>query len=168
MKKNIIALITFCTLTFMSSNISAQYVVDKMDLSVFPKPEKGYQKFVIEVPHSSIEDDGNKKIEFFVGKNVQVDKCNNQFLAGDLVEKDLKGFGYQYYDFKTTGNVATTLMGCGETGTISKFVTAKPVVKNYNGRMPIVVYAPEGYDVRFKIYKAEPETYRAAQINTKK
>ena len=38
----------------------------KVDLAPFPKPEKGQKQVVIEVPHS--QNDGNKKIEIFVGK----------------------------------------------------------------------------------------------------
>lgn len=155
-------------LFFGAQQISAQSVIDKIDTSVFPKAQKGMVQYVIEVPHSSIDQDANKKIEIYVGQYKDTDKCNHQFLNGELVQKDLKGYGYQYYEFKTNGEIASTLMGCGDTGTINKFVTAQPQLTDYNGRMPIVVYAPEGYDVQFKIYKAEPETYRAYQVRSKK
>lgn len=152
----------------LASSLSAQYSLDKIDLSIFPKAEKGMVQYVVEVPHSSMEDDANKKIEILVGKNTQTDKCNRYFLNGDLKENELKGFGYTYYTFKSDGNVGSTMMGCGDTGTTTKFVTAKPTLMDYNGRMPIVIYAPEGFDVQYKIYKAEPEKYRAYQVKQKK
>ena len=169
MKSKLLAIAVLGLGLIGSSTLSAQqYVIDKMDLSVFPKAEKGYQQYVIEVPHSTLEEDGNKKVEVYVGKYTQVDKCNRHFLSGEIITKDLKGYGYNYYEFKTNGTIAGTMMGCGESGTVTKFVTAQPILKDYNGRMPIVIYVPEGYDVQYKIYKADSETYRAAQVRTKK
>lgn len=139
----------------------------KQDVNVFPAPEKGMVKYVIEVPHAGIDGDSNKKIEFFAGKYMETDACNSYFLAGDFEKKDLQGWGYNYYVFKTNGNVASTQMFCqGEKK--NSFVQAKSVITDYNGRMPIVIYAPEGYEVKFKIYKAEPETYQAAEVPVKK
>ena len=148
--------------------ISAQDIVDKVDTSIYPKAEKGMVQYLIEVPHSTIEEDSNKKIEISVGKYMSTDTCNTQFLSGEFVEKDVKGYGYNYLEFKTNGQVGSTLIGCLDTKSITKFVTAQPKLTNYNGRLPIVVYVPEGYEVQFKIFKAEPETYRAYQINPKK
>ena len=114
-----------------------------------------------------MEDNSNKKIEIFVGKNTKVDKCNRHFLSGELQSQELKGWGYNYYTFKTNGNIGGTLMACNETGTVDKFVSAQPFLTDYNGKMPIVIYAPEGYDVQYKIFKAEPENYRAFQVKQK-
>lgn len=138
----------------------------KQDTHVFPAPEKGMVKYVIEVPHAGIAADNNKKIEFFAGKHVETDACNSYFLAGEFEKKDLEGWGYHYYVFKTDGNVGMTKMLCqGEKK--NTFVQAPSVMTEYNGRMPIVIYAPEGYEVKFKIYKAEPETYQAAEVTVK-
>ena len=38
----------------------------------------------------------------------------------------------------------------------------------YNGRMPIVLYIPEGYEAKYKIYEASPELYSAPEIMEKK
>ncbi|AIM36400.1 ecotin family protein [Sphingobacterium sp. SG20118] len=139
----------------------------KQDVNVFPAPEKGMVKYVIEVPHAGIAADNNKKIEFFAGKYMETDACNTYFLSGEFEEKNLEGWGYNYYVFKTNGNVGMTQMLC-EGEKKNTFVQAKSIVSDYNGRMPIVIYAPEGYEVKFKIYKAEPETYQAAQVTVKK
>jgi ecotin len=139
----------------------------KQDVNVFPAPEKGMVKYVIEVPHAGIDSDRNKKIEFFVGKYMETDACNSYFLSGEFEEKDLQGWGYNYYVFKTDGNVGMTQMLCqGEKK--NTFVQSQTILTAYNGRMPIVIYAPEGYEVKYKIYKAEPETYQAAEVPVKK
>lgn len=137
----------------------------KVDLSAFPKAEKGYKMVVIEVPHS--ENDDSKKIEFFAGKNLETDSCNTHNLQGTFENSELKGWGYNYYTFKTNGNVMTTNMGCSDTKKIFKFVKAEHKLVRYNGRMPIVIYVPEEYEVRFKIYKSEAEEFKAAEIATK-
>lgn len=152
----------------VGTSLSAQNIIDKVDTSVFPAAEKGYVQYLVEVPHSTMEEDANKKVEISVGKYAEVDKCNRHFLGGELKQQELKGFGYNYYTFKSDGNVAGTLMGCNETGTVRKFVSSRPVLMDYNGRMPIVIYAPEGFEVQYKIFKAQPETYKAYQVRQKK
>lgn len=155
----IVALISFSTLAFAQSTNMRQ------DLSMFPKPEEGYKQMVIDVPHS--ENDDKKKIEFSVGKMMEVDGCNTFFLAGELEQKDLDGWGYNYYVFKTDGTVGGTRMGCPDMPNRHLFVSAQPEMVRYNGRMPIVIYVPTDYDVQFKIYKAEDDVYRASEVRHK-
>lgn len=143
----------------------AQQVITKQDLSRFPKPETGYKKVVIEVPHS--DQDDQKRIEFSVGKWMEVDGCNSFNLQGLLETKDLKGWGNNYYVFKTNGQVTSTMIGCPDAAKRNLFVTAQPEMIRYNGKLPIVIYVPEEYDVQFKIYKAEEETYFAAEERSK-
>jgi ecotin len=154
-------------LAFISLSISAmaQEMIAKQDISIFPKPEAGYKKVVIEVPHS--DKDNQKRIEFSVGKWMEVDGCNYFNLQGTLEEKDLQGWGYNYYVFKTNGQVTSTMIGCPDVEKRNLFVTAQPEMVRYNGKLPIVIYVPEGYDVQFKIYKAEDETYIAAEERSK-
>ncbi len=67
MKKNVFQVMMLLMIALVSSTTisKAQMVIDKIDLGIFPSPEKGYKKMVIEVPYS--ESDKNKKIEFSVG-----------------------------------------------------------------------------------------------------
>ncbi|WP_353161331.1 ecotin family protein [Myroides odoratus] len=159
MKKVIGFLIVFFSLTTAS-------MAQKVDVSVFPKPEKGYKQMVIEVPHSA--QDGNKKIEFRVGKMMEVDGCNNYSLMGTLEKKDLQGWGYDYYVFKSKGDAVSTLMGCPDMPKRHLFVAAQPETTRYNGRMPIVIYVPEEYEVKFKIFTADQDEYEAQEIRIKK
>jgi len=142
---------------------NAQMTISKIDPNIFPKAENGYKKMIIEVPFS--DNDNNKKIEFYVGKWMDVDGCNTFNLMGTYEQKDLQGWGYSYFVFKTNGDVRSTLMACPDKTSRHLFVSAMPQLIDYNGKMPVIIYVPEGYDVQFKIFKAENETFTAAQAN---
>ena len=168
MRKNVFKMMIMLLFVLVASTTvsKAQMVIDKIDLSIFPAPEKGYKKMVIEVPYS--DHDKNKKIEFAVGKWMDVDGCNTFNLSGAFEQKDLQGWGYQYYVFKTNGQVAGTMMACPDKAKRTLFVSAQPETVRYNGRMPIVIYVPEGYEAQFKIYTTDGDTYHAAEVRSKK
>lgn len=121
---------------------------------------------VIEVPHSS--QDSNKKIEFTIGKMMEVDGCNSHGLMGSLEKKDLKGWGYDYYVFQSNGDVFSTQMGCPDAAKRNLFVSNQPETTRYNGRMPIVIYVPEEFEVKFKIFTADQDEYVAQEVRIKK
>lgn len=163
MRKQTFTLIITTILTFLIgiSTLSAQIAISKVDPNIFPKAEKGFKKMIIEVPYS--ENDANKKIQFYVGKWMDVDACNTFNLMGTYEQKELQGWGYNYYIFKTNGDVTSTMMACPNQSGRNIFVSSIPQLVDYNGRMPIVIYVPDGYDVQFQIFKAEDEVYRAAE-----
>ncbi len=164
MKKTIFAS-AFLGLSLMSVSLMAQTTY-KVDLAPFPKPEKGQKQVVIEVPHS--QNDGNKKIEIFVGKTMETDGCNKTFLSGEFKSSELKGWGYDYLTFTTNGSTPSTLMACPGAKQKMEFVMSGGHLTRYNGRMPIVLYIPEGYEAKYKIYEASPELYSAPEIMEKK
>jgi ecotin len=144
----------------------AQATYLKVNTDIFPQAEKGYKQMVIEVPLS--QNDNSKKIEFSVGKMMEVDGCNHFGLNGTLETKDLEGWGYQYYIFKTDGQVISTQMGCPDAPKRNLFVSAQPNMVRYNGKMPIVIYVPEEYDVQYKIYTAGDDVYQALESKPSK
>ncbi|QCX53768.1 ecotin [Elizabethkingia sp. JS20170427COW] len=151
---------------FLGLNIFAMaQTTYKVDIAPFPKPEKGMKQVVIEVPHS--DQDNNKKIEIFVGKDMEVDTCNRTFLGGDFKTSELKGWGYNYLTFETKGVAGSTMMACPNPEKVMKFVSSRGYLTNYNGRMPIVLYIPEGYEAKFKIYTANDEMFSAQEIQNK-
>jgi len=149
-------LVTLIVFGLMQHQVMAQQT-PSASVSMFPAAQAGMQQIIIDVPHGA--NDQQKKIEFYVGKMMEVDACNNFFLSGTLEEKDLQGWGYSYYEFQTDGQVAGTLMGCMNPEKVTKFIAARSEMARYNGRLPIVIYIPEGYEVRYKIWKAEDEEY---------
>lgn len=165
MKKRTLYLLTLLAFTGTSLSTTAtmaQSVLTKQPIDIFPKPEEGYTQFVIEVPHSA--NDNQKKIEFFVGKHIETDQCNSHALIGSFEEKNLDGWGYNYFIFKTDGGVRSTMMACPDSEKTINFVESASQIGRYNGKLPIVIYAPEGYEVKFKIWKVEDDTYHASEI----
>ncbi|MBB1140500.1 ecotin [Myroides sp. WP-1] len=147
-------------------SLTTASMAQKVDVSIFPKPEKGYKQMVIEVPHSKQDD--NKKIEFTIGKMMEVDGCNSFGLMGKLEKKDLQGWGYDYYVFQSKGDVFSTQMACPDAPKRNLFVSSQPETTRYNGRMPIVIYVPEEFEVKFKIYTAGQDEYEAQEVRIKK
>ncbi|MGG5508063.1 MULTISPECIES: ecotin [unclassified Myroides] len=147
-------------------SLTTASMAQKVDVSIFPKPEKGYKQMVIEVPHSKLDD--NKKIEFTIGKMMEVDGCNSFGLMGKLEKKDLQGWGYDYYVFQSKGDVFSTQMACPDAPKRNLFVSSQPETTRYNGRMPIVIYVPEEFEVKFKIYTAGQDEYEAQEVRIKK
>ncbi len=151
--------------TLLSGSVSAQNFT-KVNTDIFPTAEKNQKKVVIEVPYAAT--DSNKKIEIFVGKEMETDKCNQYSLSGNFVKKDLKGWGYNYLVFSSNGNAVSTMKACIESGTKTQFVSGQGYLTDYNGRMPIVLYIPDGFSVKYKIYKADTEWYEAPEVSEKK
>lgn len=123
----------------------------KKNLEAYPAATETMNRYVIFLDKKANEN--NFKVEVIAGKIMEVD-CNKATLIGKLEEKTLEGWGYTYLDFETKGVVATTKMLCPDAKKTKKFVSAQPIMLDYNSRLPIVVYAPKGYDVQYKIWTA--------------
>ncbi|WP_257669780.1 ecotin family protein [Parapedobacter tibetensis] len=161
MAKSILTVLLFGIGMMAGSQAMAQDHV-KASLEMFPKPAEGQKQIIIEVPLS--DNDHNKKIAFYVGKDTETDACNHHSLMGSFEKKDLQGWGYDYYVFHTEGHIAGTKMACPDDQKITQFVRSNSEFTNYNGRLPIVIYVPEGYDVKFEIWRSDAETYRGMEI----
>lgn len=122
-------------------------------LAPFPQAEAGMVRYVIFPDKKS--DESQLKIEIVPGKVMNVD-CNNHMLMGTLEEKDLQGWGYTYYVFSSDGNTRSTMMACNKPNE-NRFVSAQTSLVRYNSKLPIVVYAPAGYEIRYKVWKAGKE-----------
>ncbi len=128
------------------------------DLSMYPEPGGELERHIIALPKK--ENEADYKIEFYAGKTMEVD-CNKHTLAGELEEKTVLGWGYPFYEFNTDGNVMSTRMACAENSLHQAFVRANSMLIRYNSKLPIVVYIPEGYEVRYKIWNHDGTEYHA-------
>lgn len=160
------ALLTFTLI--ISTIFTTMAQTTQVDLTPFGPAKSGYVQYVIDLPHSTTGQDYNKKVAFYVGKMAEVDLCNSHFLQGIIHSKELKGWGYTYYEFETDGMIMSTMKGCLDNMKELKFVASRSMTIDYNGRMPIVLYVPEGYEVRYKIYTASADEYAAKQVLPKK
>jgi ecotin len=142
-------------LTVLSAMCPAQ-AADNM--KAFPPAEEGMVRHVLQLPEQ--KDESAFKIELIAGKTVQVDEANKYFFGGKIAEETIKGWGFPRYNVSQLGPMAGTLMAVNPNAPkVNRFVTlgGEPMLIRYNSRLPIVVYAPEGVEIRYRVWSAEPE-----------
>ena len=128
------------------------------NMIAFPPAEKGIIRYVLQLPKQ--DDESVFKVELIVGKTVLVDEKNRYFFGGKIEEETIKGWGYPRYNVSNLGPMAGTRMAIDPNAPkVNRFVTlgGEPYLIRYNSRLPIVVYAPEGVEVRYRIWNARPE-----------
>jgi ecotin len=131
-------------------NAQEKQSLEKM-LEPFPAAAEGMVRYVIELKKQS--DESLYKVEIIPGKVMNVD-CNHHSLMGKLEEKDLQGWGYNYYEFTSDGQTRSTMMACNKPKE-DRFVSGETQIIRYNSKLPIVIYAPQGYEVKYRIWKAD-------------
>ena len=129
------------------------------ELKAFPEAEEGKERFVIVLPHVERVADNNLKVELIPGKTMQTDGVNQMRHGSILEAKPLQGWGYTFYEVVGKDVAMSTMMAVPE-GAEKKeqFVPGEPLLIRYNSRLPIVVYAPKGYEIRYRIWRADDNT----------
>ena len=133
-----------------------------IQMQAFPAAEPGQTRFVISMPEVAEPD--HVKVQLQVGKVVEVDGSNRHFFGGRLEEVNIQGWGFTRYALPALGPMAGTMMAVDpDQPKVSKFVQigGDPMLLRYNSRLPIVVYVPEGVEVRYKLWRADPEASQA-------
>lgn len=130
------------------------------NLKAFPAAEKGMTRFVVELP--KLEEEQHFKVEIIVGKTVEVDTANRHFFTGQIEAENIKGWGFTRYVVTKIGPLAGTLRArVGGAQKEERFVTlgGEPYLVRYNSRLPLVVYVPEGAEVKFRVWSAGERTH---------
>jgi ecotin len=128
------------------------------NMKAFPPAEAGMTRHVLHLPKH--EDEDSLKVELIVGKTVKTDPVNRHFFGGKLEVETIDGWGFDRYILRKLGPMAGTLMapppGAPQ---VDRFVTigGEPYLVRYNSRLPLVVYVPEGVEVRHRVWRADPE-----------
>ena len=128
------------------------------NMKAFPPAEAGMVRHVLQLPKQDYE--AAFKVELIAGKTVQVDEGNRYFFGGKIEAQSIKGWGFTRYIVSKLGPMAGTLMaGDPNAPKVNRFVAigGEPYIIRYNSRLPVVVYAPEGVEVRYRIWSAAPE-----------
>lgn len=131
------------------------------DLKPYAAADEGYQRAVIRLP--ALDDEAAAMVELMVGRVVEVD-CNRVVLGGSLEHHVVQGWGYPYYRAVMAPHHATTMMACPpDIPPVEQFVAAggEGFRIRYNSRLPVVVYVPDGYELRYRIWRAGGEVGRA-------
>jgi ecotin len=129
------------------------------NMKAFPPADEGMVRFLFQPPKQ--DDETAFKLELIVGKTVKTDKPNRYFFGGEIVEETIEGWGFPKYVVKEVGPMAGTLMAVDpDEPKLDRFVTlgGGPFLIRYNSKLPVVVYVPEGFEVRYRVWKAEAET----------
>jgi ecotin len=125
------------------------------ELKAFPDAGDGMERLVIVLPHKEREEEEGFKVELTPGKIMLTDGVNLMRLGSTIVSRPLKGWGYTYYEVSGSDVAMSTMMAAPEGGQkIERFVPGTSHLIPYNSRLPIVVYVPKGYEVRYRIWSA--------------
>lgn len=138
------------------TNIVKQSPKQTHDTSMYPKAKDGYQQRIITLDKKTNED--NYKLEIYVGKTMLTD-CNTYGLTGQFIEAVAEGWGYPYWEFNSNGQVRSTMMSCQDDTKKETFVRGEKKLLRYNSKLPVVVYVPKGFEVRYAIWEKSKNTY---------
>lgn len=128
------------------------------NMKAFPPAEEGMVRYILQLPEQA--DESLLRVELIVGKTVRIDKENSYSFGGELEAQTIAGWGYTRYTVSKLGPMAGTLMPVDPNSPkVDRFVTlgGEPYLIRYNSRLPVVVYVPEGAEVRYRIWSAEAE-----------
>jgi len=139
--------------------------VPRLDLRGYPPPPPGSVRWVIQLPgvlHPSPDaalaaDPADWRGELLVGRELRLD-CNLQRLEGQIQADSVPGWGTTIYRVQGGTTVLSTRMACppGEPQRQGFVSLAGPAtLVPYNASLPIVVDAPPGLQVRWRLWKAE-------------
>ena len=124
------------------------------DLEPWPSANAGETRFVIRLPE--LDDESGRKVELRIGKELEID-CNRHWFGGKLEREVVAGWGYPMYRLVDVAGPASSMMACPEADKRVAFVAVNldDAFVRYNSKLPIVVYVPEGFVVRYRIWSAD-------------
>ena len=132
--------------------------------AAYPKATAGRTRHVILLPHKERGEEENFKVEIIAGRTIDTDGANQYRLGGDFREKDIPGWGFSYFEVDALGGpLSTRIATVPGTEPVRQFVAGPRLLVRYNSRLPLVVYAHEGTEIRSRVWRAEGEPLPAEQ-----
>jgi ecotin len=147
-----------CSITALALLFALSSVQAADNMKAFPPAEPGMVRHVLQLPQQ--KDETGFKVELIVGKTVQIDEGNRYFFGGKIEAEMIKGWGFTRYIVTKLGPMAGTRMAIDPNAPkVNRFVAlgGEPYLIRYNSRLPIVIYVPEGVEVRYRIWTAGAE-----------
>jgi ecotin len=127
-------------------------------MKAFPDPDQGQIRYVIQLAEK--DDESDCQVELIVGKTIEIDDVNQYFFGGQIKSESIVGWGFTRYVLSELGPMAGTLMAVDPNAPkVNRFIRlgGAPFLIRYNSRLPVVVYVPEGVEVRYRIWQADPD-----------
>jgi len=146
-----------CMLTMLALVYGVPLAGAGDNMKAFPPAEDGMVRHVLQLPKQ--DDETAFKVELIAGKTVHIDEGNRYFFGGKIEVETIKGWGFPRYIVSRLGPMAGTLMAVDPNAPkVDRFIAlgGEPYLIRYNSRLPIVVYAPEGVEMRYRIWSAAP------------
>ena len=128
--------------------MAANSAPEHPELKAFPEADEGQVRHVIVLPEKPREAD----------QVMETDGVNQMRRGVSLESRPLKGWGYTFYEVTGKDVAMSTLVGVPPgTPKVEKFVAGKSIMIRYNSRLPVVIYAPESIEIRYRIWEAGEE-----------
>jgi ecotin len=143
--------------------VGASVALPADDMKAFPPAEEGMTRYVIRLPKQ--KDETVLKVELIIGKTVKTDAINHYFFSGKLDTETIPGWGYDRYVLRKLGVMGGTLMAVDPAAPqVERFINlGGETMLRYNSRLPIVVYVPNGVEVRYRLWRAQPTVVSAPE-----
>jgi len=122
--------------------------------AAYPKAPAGMERKVVLLPHVERGADDGVKVELVVGRVIETDGINTYGFGGELVERNIDGWGFSYYEVQGDLKQATSTLIGGRGNPAPRFVAGPRSIVRYNSRLPLVVMVPEGCELRWRIWRA--------------
>ncbi len=142
--------------TLLLFSLVSAYAGDNM--KAFPPPAKGQTRYVLHLPE--LDNESNCRVELIVGKTVKLDEANRYFFGGSIKKETIAGWGFRRYVVNELGPMAGTLMAVDpDAPRVDRFIrlSGEPYLVRYNSRLPVVVYVPDGVDLHYRMWRADPK-----------
>ena len=130
------------------------------DLNAWPPAESGETRFVVRLPE--LDDESGHGVELEIGREMEID-CNQHWFGGRFERQVVPGWGYPLYRLTGIAGPASTMMACPGEEKRTAFVPVRledPYLR-YNSKLPVVVYVPDGFTVRYRIWSTDGATQEA-------
>jgi ecotin len=126
--------------------------------AAYPAAAAGKTRHVILLPHKERGAEDDFKVEIVAGRTIDTDGVNTVRVGGELRERDIPGWGFSYFEVDALGApLSTRIAPAPGTPTVKAFAPGPRMLVRYNSRLPLVVYTPEGTEIRWRLWRAEGE-----------